>query len=114
MGVEICFRHLHNELSFSYTSFDNFITCLESYCNKEQVDIINCLSWKQHKEQCQYMGPHGTFNAVCGTINDLINTLKYIMDRIPNDHGFYRDTQRFLDYCNKEITYENPEIWINC
>ena len=114
MGVEICFRHLHNELQFSYTSFDNFIKCLQSYCNKEQVDIINCLSWKQHKEQCQYMGPHGTFNAVCGTINDLINTLKYVYDRLPEDHGFYRDICRFLQYTIEESSYPDCEVWVNC
>ena len=114
MGVEICFRHLNDEISFSYTSFDNFITCLESYCNKEQVDIINCLSWKNNKEVCKYEGPHGTFEAVCGTINDLINTLKYIYDRLPNDHGFCRDVLSFIKMASYENKCVNPEIWINC
>lgn len=113
MGVEICFKHIEG-MSFSYTSFDNFTTCLLKYLNEEQQDIINCLSWKDNKEVCEYEGPHGTFNAVCGTINDLINTLKYIGDRMPTDHGFYRDLNTFIKRASYESKCVSPEIWINC
>ena len=114
MGVEICFRHLHNELSFSYTSFDNFIACLQTYIPKEYWSIIGCLSWESNISEKEYYGPHGKFKAECGTIYSPISVLKYVLNKIPKDHGFYRDVQRFLDYCNEEIKYENPEVWVNC
>ena len=63
MGVEICFRHLHNELSFSYTSFDNFIACLQTYLPKEYWPIMGCLSWESNISEKEYYGPHGTFKA---------------------------------------------------
>ena len=113
MGVEIVFKHLHNDMSFSYTSFDNYITYLNSILPEDKQDIINCLSWENIKVVKDYIGPHGTFKAECGTINDLINTLKYIMDRIPNDHGFYRDTQTFLKRTIEESKHVSPEVWIN-